>query len=79
MMISPEGFVEMQKSKSYEELLEIRDELLDEIVYFEEHPDQPVLMMPSPDVIYKMNLRYLGKLCELIAEKYDQEFVRRNE
>lgn len=33
------------------------------------------MIHPSPEVVYQCNLEYLGKLCELIAEKYNQEYV----
>lgn len=70
MMISPEAFISMQKDKSYEELIEIRDEFIEDIKDFEENPDQTTFMHPSPDVIYQMNLLYLAKLCEFMSEKY---------
>ena len=75
MMISPEFFIEQYKDKRYEELLPVRDNLLEEIRAFENRTYDPELdsWRPSPDVIYQFNLEYLGKLCELIAEKYRQE------
>lgn len=77
MMISPEMFVEMYKDKKYKELLPIRDELIQAIRDFEEETYDPkeALINPSPDVVYQMNLEYLGKLCELISEKYNKEYV----
>lgn len=77
MMISPEGYIESYKNKPYRELLTVRDKLLDEIRAFEDHTYNPELEMihPSPEVVYQCNLEYLGKLCELIAEKYNQEFM----
>ncbi len=77
MMISPEMFVEMYKDKKYKELLPIRDELIQAIRDFEEETYDPkeALIDPSPDVVYQMNLEYLGKLCELISEKYNKEYV----
>ena len=30
---------------------------------------------PAQDFVYHMNLEHLGKLCELISEKYRQEYV----
>ena len=77
-MISPEYFIKSQcRGKTYAELLEIREELLEEIREFENRIEEveKVLMCPSPEVIYQMNLQYLGKLCELIAETYNEEFV----
>lgn len=75
MMISPEGFIEMNKDKNYKELIKVRDELISDIRSFEADPDQKGFIDPSPEVVYQMNLQYLGKLCELIAEKYNQEYV----
>lgn len=74
MMISPEGFATMQREKSYVELLEVRDELIDDIRAFEEGPAPSFIISPSPEVIYKMNLEYLKKTCELILVKYNEEF-----
>ena len=75
MMISPEGFVEEYKDKPYKELLPVRDELIEEIRAFENRAYDPKLDMviPSPEVKYQCKLKYLGKLCELISEKYNQE------
>lgn len=38
-----------------------------------EGPRDGIIMAPSPDVRYQMHLEYLGKLCELIAEKYREK------
>ncbi len=75
MMISPEMFIEEYKNKSYAELLPIRDELLEEIRAFENRTYNSEMNMvhPSPEVVYQCNLEYMGKLCELIAEKYNSE------
>ena len=78
MMISPDGFIMQNKDKSYEELLPIRDELIKAIQSFENHRhDQKsdIRMHPSPEVVYQCNLMYLGRLCELIADKYNREIV----
>ncbi len=77
MMISPESFIEQYNNKSYSELLLVRDKLLDDIRIFEKHGYCPeeVIVNPSPEVIYQCNLEYLGKLCELISKKYNQEYV----
>lgn len=80
-MISPEGFIQEHIDKSYAELLRVRDELIAEIRDFEKCRVNPIeiTMSPSSDVIYQCNLEYLGKLCELISEKYNREFVWREE
>ncbi|MBQ9512715.1 MAG: hypothetical protein IJR58_05940 [Lachnospiraceae bacterium] len=75
MMISPDYYVDQHKDKSYEKLLPIRDELIDSIRTFEKQGPaaNDVIIAPSPDVRYQMGLKYLGKLCELIAEKYNEK------
>lgn len=80
MMISPESFVEVHKNKTYAELISVRDELLEEIYAFENHSYDHEMdeYDPSPEVIYQCNLEYLGKLCELISNKYNQEYVWRD-
>lgn len=77
MMISPEMFVDLHKDKKYKDLLPIRDKLIEDIRAFEANAYDPKMnsICPSPDVRYQMNLEYLGKLCELISEKYNKEFV----
>lgn len=73
MMIAPETFAEMHKDDSYEELLRLRDEFLESIHSFEAADGNiEVKMMPSPDVVYQMDLEYLAKVCELISEKFRQ-------
>lgn len=78
MMISPETFAEELKNKSYEELLKIRGELIAEILYFEEHIEEQmqneIIISPSPDISYKMNLEYLGEICRLISEKFNEKY-----
>ena len=78
MMISPDGFITHNKNKSCEELLPIRDELLKAIQNLENHRNgqkSGIKMHPSPEVVYQCNLMYLGRLCELIADKYNREIV----
>ncbi|MCR5690445.1 MAG: hypothetical protein K6G71_09375 [Clostridiales bacterium] len=82
MMISPESFIEFEcKGKSYKELLKIRDELLESVYDFEKGriSSEEKMIMPSPEVVYQMNLEYLGELCKLIAETYNQEVVCQGE
>jgi hypothetical protein len=82
MMISPETFIVEYKNKKYSELIKIRDVLIRDIRRFERKKDEEhkegnmiIICDPSPEVVYQVNLQYLGKLCELIAEKYNQEYV----
>lgn len=82
MMISPESFIEFEcKGKSYKELLKIRDELLESVYDFEKGriSSEEKMIMPSPEVVYQMNLEYLGELCKLISETYNQEVVWQGE
>ena len=62
-------YVEEYMNMSYEELLPVRDELIEAIRSFEKNGDSGGGFMPSPETIYQMHLEYLGKLCELIADK----------
>ena len=51
---------------------------MEEIEEFEElTPEEQKrgFMEPSPEVVYQMNLKYLGELCKLIADKYNSEYV----
>lgn len=76
MMMSPEMYIELIKDKKYAELLPVRDELLQAIREFESEPFDPAqaTMHPSPDVIYQVQLQYLARLCELICDKFNEEF-----
>lgn len=76
MMVSPETFIENLKGKSYNELLEEREKLLNDIYSFEKKQNKfkEIFISPSPEVRYQVNLQYLGKLCELIAIKYNKEY-----
>lgn len=83
MMISPKTYREKQENKSYKDLLEEREKLLKKILEFENNFDENsdtvlddmVIISPSPEVIYQCNLKYLAQLCDLIAEKYNHEFI----
>ena len=54
MMISPMVFAADNKGKSYEELIAVRDELMDEIKVFKEGriPQKEYAICPSPDTRY---------------------------
>ena len=76
MKISPEAFVENNRDRSYEELLAIRDQLISVIRKFEadtEHDPEDVLVNPLVDGNYYCNMKLLGGLCNLIAEKFGEE------
>ena len=66
-MISPEMFVEEYENMSYEELLPVRDELIEDIQGLEKSGDNN--NYPG-NTQYQVELEYFGKLCELIAEKF---------
>ena len=34
-----------------------------------------IIVHPSSEVVYQMNFLYLSKLCELLCEKYNKEFI----
>ena len=79
MKISPEAFVENNRDRSYEELLAIRDQLISVIRKFEadtEHDPEDVLVNPLVDGNYYCNMKLLGGLCNLIAEKFGEESAR---
>ena len=69
-MVSPDYFVEEYKDMTYEELLPVRDELIEDIREFEKKGPGVGGMQPSPNTMYQVRLEYLGKLCELIASKF---------
>lgn len=79
MMIHPEGYINMIEDKSYENLLQERDALIEKIHLFESSMHEPKgeewMISPSPEVVYQCNLMYLAKLCELIKETYNRVYV----
>ncbi len=76
-MISPEMFAEQHKDKTYAELIEVRDELIDDIKGFEATPSNAesdfVIICPNPEVIHQMNLEYLSQIYMLIAQKFREQ------
>ncbi len=80
MMISSYSYRKEQEHKTYKELLNERKSLLEEIINFEKNIDKKTnedieIICPSPEVVYQCNLQYLSELCDLIAEKYNHEFI----
>ena len=78
-MISPQGYVDELESDSYEELIKHRDKLIRKIRYFEKHREEIMdsneeQLCPSPEVVYQMNLEYLGLLCSLISTKFNEKY-----
>lgn len=80
-MISPNGYTEMLKNKSYLELIRERDRLIRFLWKYEENEkagdrsDPAWSMCPGPDVAYQMYFEYLAALCEMMHKKYNEEYV----
>ena len=75
-MISPEVFTEQHANKTYEELIEVRNDLINNIKRFEAMPqnEEPdFIICPGPDVVYQMNHEYLSKICLLIIQKFQEQ------
>ena len=78
-MISPQSFVKEFDDESYETLIKERDKLIREIRHFEKYQEEIMnregsYICPSPDVVYQMNLEYLGALCMLISKKFNEKY-----
>ena len=81
MMVSPEGFVTEYKGKSYEELIVVRDDIIEKIKAFEEGtiPKEEYHMNPSQSIQYSYNLQYLAGVCKLLQEAFEKETVEDDE
>jgi len=81
MMISPDYFIDQFKASSYAQLIKERNELMEEILRFEENErcglrdEAEWSICPSPLVRYQMILEYLQKLLELMAKAYREDTV----
>ena len=75
MLISPQAYIEKYKDLKYEELLPVRDKLIRDIRRYEKQDNKTGLTADSSEVIYQHKLKCLAKLCQLIAEKYNEEIV----
>jgi hypothetical protein len=79
MMISPNGYVESCKEMSFEELIEQRDMLvedlrgLEEILLKNDHTDEEWKIYPQPNVRYSVSLEYLEELCKFMREQRAKE------
>ena len=76
-MISPESFASEYENESNEKLLKIRDELIEEIRYFENNKETIIksdIMQqhPQPDIVYQIKLEYLAAVCNLISQKFNE-------
>lgn len=72
MMLSPEAFAAMHEDDSYEELLSLRDEMIEDLRDYEsEEPDESAYqILPSPDTRYSVNLLCVAEICRLIEKKF---------
>ena len=81
MMISPTTYGEYLKDADYLELIKKREELLASIREFEakeiagDRSGEEWSIHPQPDVRYQMDLEYLGELCRIMHEKYNNDYV----
>lgn len=72
-MLTSKEYQKKIKKKTYDELLQLRDELMASITRYERgipKEDAAWKETPDPDVIYYHELQYLAKVYELLAEKY---------
>ncbi len=79
-MISPQGYLEMRKHKTYQQLIQERNKLLDFITDFETHEiagdgENVSDCSPSPEVRYQCYLEYLSVLSSYMSEKYNDDYV----
>lgn len=73
VMIAPEVFISEYKDESYENLLKVRNKLITELKNYENginKIDKDMIINPSSEAIYSMNLKYLAELCNLISDKF---------
>lgn len=77
MMLSPESFIADYRGYSYAELIEVRNEIVIDLINYENYLKSGLFdiecMYPSPDVRYKMDQEYLIEVIKLMQEKYDEE------
>lgn len=77
-MISPKSYIEELQDKTYKEILDVRDEMFNEIKYFEENINEIMSkkthLHPSPDIIYQWNLWTIGLIFKLLQEKFNEEY-----
>lgn len=81
MMISPEAYIDRFKGAEYLDLITERDRLIRFIKEYEEkdiagdRSGKEWDIHPQPDVRYQVYLEYLSRLCVLMSEKYNEEYV----
>lgn len=85
MMIAPRTFVDEYRNCSYAELIDVRNDLIKDILEFEH--DEKIGFRdegrwgrcPNPQVVYRMNMAYLQELLKLMQDKYDEETIMVND
>ncbi|MCR5235644.1 MAG: hypothetical protein K6E34_00400 [Lachnospiraceae bacterium] len=81
MMVSPDYYIREFADSDYNELIGERDRLVDRIREFEEKENMgdrsgdEWRMNPNPEVYYQFSLECLAKLCLLMHERYNSEYV----
>lgn len=81
MMISPEGYISRLEDADYNTLIEERSQLITYIVEYEkkekagDRTGEEWLRSPRADVRYQVYLTYLSKLCSLMRERYNEDYV----
>ena len=75
MLLSPEAYIQQYANYSYEDLLVVRDELIDDIKAYENgniHP-KAYSAQPGPEDIYQRNLEYLVEISRLIQKSSQKQ------
>ncbi len=73
MMISPETFKSMYENRSLEECYEIRREIMNELIEYEDNKETRIsYLLPSHETVYSVNNLYLIEICRLIEEKKEE-------
>lgn len=81
MMISPSSYIDRFKDVEYLDLIKERNHLMKFIIEYEEkdiagdRSGEEWGIHPQPDVRYQIYLEYLGELCALMSERYNQDYV----
>lgn len=81
MMISPSSYIDRFKEAEYLDLIKERNHLMKFIIDYEEkdiagdRSGEEWCIHPQPDVQYQLYLEYLGELCALMSERYNQDYV----
>lgn len=78
-MRAPQSYIEELQDKTFKDLLEIRDKLLNEIIDFEKNIEEimspKVSFDPAPEVVYQWKLWVLSLLFDLLQNKFNEEYI----